>query len=236
MLRHRRERHGLDDEESVQSQTKSATDQSVEDENAHEEEDMEGGDKSEDESEESGSHENESEESGGDEDESEESGSDEEESDDDDNDEATYYNLWAFLRKSTKDPDMDAKFLDLKEKLDDGEMEDEKLTEQAWRVVRPEVVHMVSEHYTNLLKIWHFAKHDKFHKQIMKTKRKLIEEEDFNPVEAIERAVKTRRYIIQKATGLLDDTPLKDKVPNFQSLESAKEEEDKDGNEDKEEP
>ena len=162
MLRHRRERHGLDYEESVQSQTKSATDQSLQD--------MEGGDKSEDESEESGSHENESEESGGDEDESEESGSDEEESDD----EATYYNLWAFLRKSTKDPDMDAKFLDLKEKLDDGEMEDEKLTEQAWRVVRPEVVHMVSEHYTNLLKIWHFAKHDKFHKQIMKTKRKLI--------------------------------------------------------------
>ena len=207
MQRHQREQHGLTDKESDRS----------EDENAHEEEDMEGVDTSEDESEESGCN--------------------EEESDDDDDDEATYYNLWTFLRKSsTKDLDMDAKFLDLKEKLDDGEMEDEKLTEQAWCVVRPEVVHMVSEHYTNLLKIWHFAKHDKFHKQIMKTKRKLIDEEDFNPVEAIERAVKTRRYIIQKATGLLDDTPLKDKVPNFQSLESAKEEEDKDGNEDKEEP
>ena len=114
---------------------------------------------------------------------------------------------------------MDAKLLDLKKRLNDGEMEDKELTEQAWCIVRPKVVHMVSEHYADLMKIWHFAKHDKFHKQIMKTKRKLIEEEDFNPVEAIERAVKTRRYIIQKATGLLDDTPLEDKVSNFQSLE-----------------
>ena len=93
MLRHRRERHGLDYGESVQSQTKSATDQSLQD--------MEGGDKSEDES---------------------------EESDDDDDDEATYYNLWTYLRNSsTKDPDMGAKLLDLKERLNDGEMEDEEL-------------------------------------------------------------------------------------------------------------
>ena len=36
--------------------------------------------------------------------------------------------------------------------------------------------------------------------------------------------MKTRRYIIQKATGLLDDEPLEDKVANFLSIETTKEE------------
>ena len=73
--------------------------------------------------------------------------------------------------------------------------------------------------------MWHFVKLDKFHKQITRTKRKLIEEEDFEPVEAIEHVVKTRRYIIQKATGLLDDEPLEEKLPIPHSGESEEEEE-----------
>ena len=118
MQRHQREQHGLTEKES---------DRSEEDENAHEEEDMEGVDKSEEsgcneeESDDDNTHEEDME--GGDKSEDES-----EESDDDDDDEATYYNLWTYLRNSsTKDPDMDAKLLDLKERLNNGEMEDEEL-------------------------------------------------------------------------------------------------------------
>ena len=38
-------------------------------------------------------------------------------------------------------------------------------------------------------------------------------EEDMEPVEAIELAVKKRKYIIQKATGMLDDELLEEKLP-----------------------
>ena len=91
---------GVDKSED-ESEESGCNEEESDDDDAHEEEDMEGGDKSEDES---------------------------EESDDDDDDEATYYNLWTYLRNSsTKDPDMGAKLLDLKERLNDGEMEDEEL-------------------------------------------------------------------------------------------------------------
>ena len=61
----------------------------------------------------------------------------------------------------------------------------------------------------------------------MKTKRKLMDEEEFEPVEAIEHAVKKRKYIIQKATGLLDDKPLQEIVPapNLESDEGVEREE-----------
>ena len=59
----------------------------------------------------------------------------------------------------------------------------------------------------------HFTKEDSVHKQIMATKRRLMEEEDLKPVEAIQQAVKRRKYLIQKATGMLDDDPLEKILP-----------------------
>ena len=215
MLRHQRERHPVgesDDGSEADQSVDDEKDQSVEDAHEEEDEDMDEQDS------EDGAESEEDSESGND-------GEDEEESNDD-HAEAIYYNLWAFLRNaSNKDPDIDAKLLEMKEKLADDNTDEEESEELAWRVVRPDLVRKVSEHYTNLLKLWHFAKDDAFHKQIMRTKRKLIEEEDFEPVEAIERAVKTRRYLIQKATGLLDEEPLEEKLPIPHSGESEEEEE-----------
>ena len=228
MLRHQRERHP-----AGESDDESKTDQSVDDDNSRGS-DFDGDNESEnrsesdqaDEEDEDMDEQDSADGAGSEEDsESGNDGEDEEESDDD-HAEAIYYNLWLFLRNaSTKDPDIDAKYLGMKEKLADETTDEEELEELAWRVVRPDLVRKVSEHYMNLLKLWHFAKDDAFHKQIMRTKRKLIEEEDFEPVEAIERAVKTRRYLIQKATGLLDDEPLEENLPIPHSGESESEEE-----------
>ena len=44
----------------------------------------------------------------------------------------------------------------------------------------------------------------------MSTKRRLQEEEDYEPEEAIKYAVKKRKYIIQEATGTLSDDELEE--------------------------
>ena len=41
----------------------------------------------------------------------------------------------------------------------------------------------------NFLKLWHFAKLDHTHKKIMKIKQNLIEDDELDPVDAIEHAV-----------------------------------------------
>ena len=139
---------------------------------------------------------------------------------------ADKYNLWSYLKNcAVGDDDLKAHAEELKERLIDGELSDEEVTQQAMRVVRPDILKHIYDHYLNFLKIWHFAKEDKYHKQVMRTKRRLMDEEDFEPVEAIEQAVKKRKFLIQKATEMLDDIPLEVKVPPPRLDESEEEEE-----------
>ena len=151
----------------------------------------------------------------------------EEASDDDDDDtdddseseeveeEEEIYDLWKYLKSiATKDEHLKNEFEEIKEKLADKESSDEVVSKMAWRIVKPHVCENIYSHYINFLKLWHFAKEDETHRQVMRTKRKLIEEEeDMEPVEAIEIAVKRRKYIIQKATGMLEDDPLEEILP-----------------------
>ena len=140
--------------------------------------------------------------------------------------EADKYNLWSYLKNcAVGDDNLKAHAEELKERLIDGELSDEEVTQQAMRVVRPDILKHIYDHYLNFLKIWHFAKEDEYHKQVMRTKRRLMDEEDFEPVEAIEQAVKQRKILIQKATEMLDDIPLEVKVPPPRLDESEEEEE-----------
>ena len=107
-------------------------------------------------------------------------------------------------------------------------MSDDEVAEQAKRVIRPEILKHIYEHYAYFLKIWHYANKEKYHRQIMKTKRKLIDEDGFSPVEAIEQAVKQRKYLIIKATDLFEEPDLSTKVP---APILSEEEEDDDENE-----
>ena len=129
---------------------------------------------------------------------------------------AHIYSMWTYLLDSAiNDEAVKAEFEELKEKLDDGEMTDSEVAHKANLVVRPNTLRHINEHYANFLKIWHYARDDKYHKQIMRTKRNLMDMEEMSPVEAIEQAVKKRKYLIVKATGLLEDQDLVKKVPAY---------------------
>ena len=145
--------------------------------------------------------------------------------------EAETYNLWTYLKTvANQDEDLATQFEEVKDRLDDGELSDDEVVEHAKRVIRPEILKNIYEHYTNFLKIWHFAREDKYHKQIMKTKRKLMDEEDFSPVEAIEQAVKKRKYLIVKATDMLEaDLATKVPAPSLSEEEVDEEEEEEVG-------
>ena len=116
------------------------------------------------------------------------------------------YNLWKYLVScARKDPKIIEKYDDVQEKLS-NEMNDEEKEEtekDALRVVRPQMFQHICKHYANLLKLWHFAKRDSTHKKIMKIKQNLMEDDELDPVEAIEHAVKKCKYSIHKASGLL---------------------------------
>ena len=116
------------------------------------------------------------------------------------------YNLWKYLVScARKDPNIIEKYNDVKEKLSNetNDEEKEETDKDALRVVRPKMFQHICKHYANLLKLWHFAKRDSTHKKIMKIKQNLMEDDELDPVEAIEHAVKKCKYSIHKASGLL---------------------------------
>ena len=196
----------MDEEENEEDEDKQSKDDQSED------------DQSEDDQSEQGSEDDQSEQG------SEESGDDEEDDEDDDaeaseDEDATTFDLWTYLKNiALNDSDIGEKIEEIKGKLDDGELTDEEVHKQAMCVVKPDILKHIYTHYVNFLKLWHFAKEDKSHKKVMKTKRKLMNEEDFDPAEAIEHAVKKRKYLIAKATHLLE-TDIENKLPapNFES-------------------
>ena len=165
---------------------------------------------------------------------------DDDENDDDDKDsdkaDEDTYNLWSYLSKAAAGNQVIvSKYKEAAERLaEDGELTATEVNKQANLVIRPDILSHVFTNYTNFLNIWHFAGKDPYHRQIMKTKRKAMDEDDMGPVEAIQYAVKKRKYLIIKATGMLDDDiPLDEKVPTPDMDEDGSEDEDgsKDGDE-----
>ena len=70
---------------------------------------------------------------------------------------------------------------------------------------KEDVLDVISGYYTTLLKFHHYARKDKYHKKIMTTKKRLMNEEEYGPVEAIDAAVKQRRFAISEAAGIGND-------------------------------
>ena len=93
-------------------------------------------------------------------------------------------------------------FEEIKAKLaSDESVTEEEVNKQTLRVVKPDVFKHICKHYAAFLKLWHFAKNNRFHKKVMKTKRKLMDEEDFDYEEAIEHAVKNANILLRKPQG-----------------------------------
>ena len=82
--------------------------------------------------------------------------------------------------------------------------------QEAYQYVLPKLRRNIMSNYVR--KIVDEAKlhKDPVHKKIMSTKRKLQEDGDYEPEEAMRYAVKKREYLIQEATGTLSDDELED--------------------------
>ena len=91
----------------------------------------------------------------------------------------------------------------LKEALTDGQKTEEEIENEISKLLKPYMFKQILVEYSDLIKLWYFAKKDETHKKIMATKRKLIDEDEFEPIEAIEYAVKKRKYLIKKETDMV---------------------------------
>ena len=146
---------------------------------------------------------------------SEEDSDKEHESNYEDGDEMDRFHLWSYLKTSAiNDPHLQVKYDEVREKLADKDSSNQDTEYEALQYMRPEILKHMYKHYTYLLKLWHYAKRDIYHKKIMDTKHKLIEDQEYSASEAIERAVEMRKDLIQQATRFTDSTPLKDVLPS----------------------
>ena len=113
------------------------------------------------------------------------------------------YNLWTYLKNKALEKN-DKKFRKKQEAfINKGESEDDAEI-SAFHSVLPDIRKDISKAYTELLLVWHYAEDDKSHEKIIETKRKLIEDDDYDVDEAIYSAVKKRKYIIEKETKTRD--------------------------------
>ena len=113
------------------------------------------------------------------------------------------YNLWTYLKNKALEKN-DKKFRKKQEAfINKGESEDDAII-SAFHSVLPDIRKDISKAYTELLLVWHYAEDDKSHEKIIETKRKLIEDDDYDVDEAIYSAVKKRKYIIEKETKTRD--------------------------------
>ena len=124
-----------------------------------------------------------------------------EESDNEEEEIPQKYNLWVHLKqKALGNKAVQKKYEEALETLSD-----ESTNQNAMRVVLPDIRKLVYQYYEQLLLLWHYAEEDSSHNSIMETKRKLVDEEDYDDEEAIRYAVKKRRFLIQKETDTLDE-------------------------------
>ena len=113
------------------------------------------------------------------------------------------YDLWNYLKqKALGKNHISEKYQDVIDALSSN---DHQAEINALRVVLPEIRDSIYRDYEQLLLLWHYAEEDESHQKVMETKRKLIEDENYDDVEAIRYAVKKRRYLIQQRTKTLDD-------------------------------
>ena len=232
MLRHKLFKHQevLDDEgegeDNVKNENGKEYGRNDEEENVINSEDEE--DDDDDDNDDDGDDEDEDEDDDDDDEEEEEEEEQVDDTEEEEVDDADIFDLWAYLKNTAlNNPALKEQHEAIRERLADDEslVDDKEVNEQAHRVIKPLVIKHIFEHYTNFVKIWHFAAKNKTHLQVMKTKRKLVTEEDFDPVEAIEHAVKKRKYLIIKATDMLEDVSLEEAVPFPQISEDEMEKE-----------
>ena len=87
---------------------------------------------------------------------------------------------------------------------EDGEVNDSDENDAVTDVKESDnaIVQKISHYYVSLLRLHTLAKGDETHKKIMLTKKRMMEEEDFDELEALYSAAKLRKLSIAHASGI----------------------------------
>ena len=108
-------------------------------------------------------------------------------------------------KTADKNETIQGRYEDVKNRLADDGLSEQQTSTEASLVVKPHKRDIIYKNYSDFLKMMHFAEKDTYHKQIIQTKKRFLNEGIDDPVEAIDLTVKKRKLIIQKATDTLDD-------------------------------
>ena len=113
--------------------------------------------------------------------------------------------VWMALKQKAWRRKIQAKYEHhLKDLIDSG-VDETKATKWAYDAILPQFQEAVQHYYMEQLMLIRKIREDRTHKKIRETYKRLIEEESYSRDEALRYAVKKRRYLIDKETGLLDN-------------------------------
>ena len=118
--------------------------------------------------------------------------------------------VWTSIRELSWTPEIDDTFDNKKADLVEGGMSTGDAHQIAYKRILPNLRRNIATNYMKKILEHTKLRQDPIHRQILKTKRKLQEDDDYESEEAMRYAVKKRKYLILKATGTLSDDELED--------------------------
>ena len=122
-----------------------------------------------------------------------------------DNEETT---IWDDLTLEAWTPDTEKTFYDKKAEFVEQGVPSHTAYQAAYRYVMPSLRRNIRRLYMAKIELNKKLKRDSVHKQILTTKRRLEDNENFSADEAMRYAIKKRKYLIQDVTGTLSDCEL----------------------------
>ena len=118
------------------------------------------------------------------------------------------YHLWETLRSEAVEhmqKELDAK---IEKSMVKHIVDRKQATRTVAKKLLPVIRKAIYRLYHDRVREMEGLRKDPVHKSIMKTKRKMMEEDDYEEDESLKHAIKRRKYLIQKATGLRDEDVL----------------------------
>lgn len=131
----------------------------------------------------------------------------------DDENENEAINIWKYIKEEAWTSELQEMFRTKKIALLEEGMPASDAHQAAYKHVLPTLRQNIRRVYMDKIQLNMKLRHDRVHKQILATKRKLEDEEDFDSEEAMRYAVQKRKYLIQDVTATLSDNEL-DEVDN----------------------
>ena len=122
--------------------------------------------------------------------------------------------VWTSIRQQSWTPEIVDTFYNKKAELVEGGMSTGDAHQVAYKRVLSNLRWNIAMNYMKKILEHTKLRQDPVHRNILKTKRKLQEDDDYESEEAMRYAVKKRKYLILNATGTLSEDELEDEDEN----------------------